>query len=113
MMPAGYWATNCVWLPWNMLYISMYEGLKRRLRAELALAESEPLPSLVTCGAAFTAASAAAVLTHPPDVIKTRIQVCGLACMCLEPSQWLLYIAAIIASGFRCFSRLMKAQVVT
>ncbi|WIA39422.1 hypothetical protein OEZ86_005524 [Tetradesmus obliquus] len=25
----GYWATNCVWLPWNAMYIAGYEQLKR------------------------------------------------------------------------------------
>lgn len=80
----GYWATNSVWLPWNVLYIAMYEDFKQRLARSAACAEqqaerggqAQQLPTLwATCGASFSAAAIAAVLTHPLDVIKTRLQV--------------------------------------
>ena len=71
----GYWATNSVWLPWNIIYIATYEHLRRQVRSRLELEEHEALPAAATSTAAFAAASAAAVLTHPPDVIKTRLQV--------------------------------------
>lgn len=71
----GYWATNAVWIPWNMLYIAMYEDLKRRARRSLALETDDPLPAAVTAATSLIAASAAAVVTHPADIIKTRLQV--------------------------------------
>lgn len=73
----GYWATNCVWLPWNILYIALYEGCRRSARSALGRGESAPLPAAATMGCALAAASAATVATHPPDVIKTRLQVRG------------------------------------
>ena len=31
----GYWATNSVWFPWNMIYIASYERSKAALAAKL------------------------------------------------------------------------------
>ena len=31
----GYWATNSVWLPWNMIYIACYEKSKQTLTQNL------------------------------------------------------------------------------
>ena len=76
----GYWATNSVWLPWNVLYIAMYEDFKQRVahptipHGQAGFA-AKPPPAWATWAASFSAAAIAAVLTHPPDVIKTRLQV--------------------------------------
>lgn len=70
----GYWATNGVWFPWNALYISLYEALKRQAAAKLDFGDGEQLPAAVTATISFSAASAATVLTHPADVVKTRLQ---------------------------------------
>lgn len=75
----GYWATNCVWLPWNIVYIASYEGLRKQARLALGIPSQEALPAHVTAAAALTAASGAVIVTHPPDVIKTRLQVCSSA----------------------------------
>jgi solute carrier family 25 citrate transporter 1 len=71
----GYWATNCVWLPWNSLYIAGYEQLKRSSCAALRCAEPSQLPPWAVAGCSAAAAAAAAVVTHPFDVVKTRLQV--------------------------------------
>eukprot|EP00878_Enallax_costatus_P009799 GHUV01010232.1.p1 GENE.GHUV01010232.1~~GHUV01010232.1.p1 ORF type:complete len:327 (+),score=71.21 GHUV01010232.1:516-1496(+) len=71
----GYWATNCVWLPWNALYIASYEQLKREAKVVLHCKTVEQLPPWAVAGCSATAAAAAAVVTHPFDVVKTRLQV--------------------------------------
>ena len=71
----GYWATNCVWLPWNVLYIALYEGARRSARRVLGREEGAPLPAAATMASGFAAACVATVATHPPDVVKTRLQV--------------------------------------
>eukprot|EP00879_Flechtneria_rotunda_P009839 GHRR01010291.1.p1 GENE.GHRR01010291.1~~GHRR01010291.1.p1 ORF type:complete len:308 (+),score=68.28 GHRR01010291.1:334-1257(+) len=70
----GYWATNCVWLPWNALYVAGYEQLKRHCSNALGCDVQQLQPwAVASCSA--TAAAAAAVVTHPFDVVKTRLQV--------------------------------------
>ncbi|GLI64124.1 hypothetical protein VaNZ11_007301 [Volvox africanus] len=111
----GYWATNAVWLPWNIIFIAIYEGSKRVAAAsaasrpclpadracgsdavaaagevEMQAAVEDPtatsssssssnddstlsLPVLGLCSAG--SASLAGILTHPADVVKTRLQV--------------------------------------
>lgn len=71
----GYWATNCVWLPWNALYIASYEQLKREATVVLHCDTAQQLPAWAVAGCSATAAAAAAVVTHPFDVVKTRLQV--------------------------------------
>lgn len=90
----GYWATNAVWLPWNTLYIAGYEQLKRTAAASLHGTQQpqqgpealdhpqqqqqqlvQQLPAWAVAGCSATAAAAAAVVTHPFDVVKTRLQV--------------------------------------
>lgn len=91
----GYWATNAVWLPWNALYIAGYEELKRVAATSLHGSSSysssskqqqqgeqspqqpqqQQLPAWAVAGCSATAAAAAAIITHPFDVVKTRLQV--------------------------------------
>jgi solute carrier family 25 citrate transporter 1 len=93
----GYWATNAVWLPWNALYIAGYEELKRICAASMhknnpqqqqqqqqslggqtyqqQQLQQQQLPAWAIASCSATAASAAAVVTHPFDVVKTRLQV--------------------------------------
>lgn len=72
----GYWMTNTVWIPWNMLYMPLYEESKRqcmRFGGEMGKdGELHPV-ALIVCSA--ISASIAAVATHPLDIIKTRYQV--------------------------------------
>ena len=88
----GYWATNAVWLPWNTLYIAGYEQLKRAAAASMhdtssgsqhspqhqlqdVQQQQQQLPAWVIAGCSATSAAAAAIVTHPFDVVKTRLQV--------------------------------------
>lgn len=71
----GYWATNCVWLPWNSLYIAGYEQLKRSACTALHCSDQQQLPPWAVASCSAAAAAAAAVVTHPFDVVKTRLQV--------------------------------------
>ena len=45
----GYWLTNTVWLPWNTLYIALYEQSKQTLAAFLQ-PSSPPQASLCRVG---------------------------------------------------------------
>lgn len=98
----GFVWMNCLWMPWNLIYLSLYEagkreahayrqregagGLRRYVRSEggengvevyevsaRALAEELPLWSYPLCSS--VAAAVAALVTHPIDCIKTNMQV--------------------------------------
>jgi hypothetical protein len=71
----GYWITNSVWIPWNMMYVAGYEQLKRHAAAALECESPAQLPQFAFAACAAAAAAAAAVVTHPVDVVKTRFQV--------------------------------------
>ena len=90
----GYWATNAVWLPWNAIYIACYEESKRvaaasldrhssnlqasagnSIAAELPRHSVAALPGWAVAGCAAASATVAVTLTHPADVVKTRLQV--------------------------------------
>ncbi len=70
----GYWVTNAVWIPWNALYIAGYERCKVAASEGLQQPVST-LPAWAVAGCSGSAAAAAAAVTHPFDVVKTRIQV--------------------------------------
>lgn len=38
----GYWATNSVWFPWNMIYIASYEKSKAMLARQLQASTCAP-----------------------------------------------------------------------
>lgn len=71
----GYWATNGVWLPWNMIYVAGYLEAKRLACAALGHETPEQLPAWAVAGCSAGAAAGAALATHPADVVKTRLQV--------------------------------------
>lgn len=128
----GYWATNAVWLPWNMLYVAGYEGSKRAARGWLPPpeggdggggdgggdgghggADERALPAwcVVLCSA--SAAAAAAVVTHPADVVKTRLQVLPAAGVggAARPSAWRLARELVRAEGARALWSGLGARV--
>jgi hypothetical protein len=71
----GYWATNAVWLPWNIIYIATYEAARLEAVRAHGLARPEQLPAWSVAACSAGAAAAAALVTHPGDVVKTRLQV--------------------------------------
>lgn len=96
---------NALWMPWNLIYITMYEGSKREIykwQLEKSLsplscsddnsdknsndsllpstqgrytAINHALPAWSFPLCSSTSASIAAIATHPIDVVKTRLQV--------------------------------------
>ena len=90
----GYWATNAVWIPWNAIYIASYESSKRAAaRALDGDSTSGPdnssvisgreamLPAWAVAGCAAASSTLAVTLTHPADVVKTRLQVASTLLM--------------------------------
>ncbi|KAL4423639.1 hypothetical protein ABPG77_009226 [Micractinium sp. CCAP 211/92] len=92
----GFLTMNALWLPWNLIYLPLYEASKRQVyrwqlrRQGLHAATSEgpdgvrvisdppmlqvlPIWSFPLCSAACSAT--ASIATHPIDVVKTRLQV--------------------------------------
>jgi hypothetical protein len=99
----GFVAMNCLWMPWNLIYLTLYEASKRKLReyrrreglapvsrryirgedredgievyevSPQSLADDLPAWAYPLCSS--TAAAVAAVATHPIDCIKTNMQV--------------------------------------
>ncbi|KAL6755146.1 mitochondrial carrier family [Haematococcus lacustris] len=128
----GYWVTNAVWIPWSMVHISLYEQAKRTAvaagwagtvvgiqdvdelsaHAGKAVAHaSETLPAwlLATCSCA--AAVVATLITHPFDVVKTRLQVLGGTGT--RASAWSVAQSALLREGPRAFGAGAVARVVT
>lgn len=71
----GYWLTNSVWVPWNILYVTLFEDARRKWATHLQCGGVEFLPGHATALSAFYAGGLAAILTAPLDVVKTRLQV--------------------------------------
>ena len=96
----GFLTMNTLWMPWNLIYLTMYEASKRQAyewkllemkrqgivhnsRHDLggdqevisAQSQAEVLPPWVYPVCSSTCAAIAAIVTHPIDVVKTRIQV--------------------------------------
>ncbi|KAK9852317.1 hypothetical protein WJX84_010187 [Apatococcus fuscideae] len=122
----GYWLTNAVWLPWNTIYIALYEQSKHHMADVLNLSsqsqadesewQSSPaaLPGWAVGACSAASAAAAAVVTHPLDVVKTRLQV-GAASPGAHGGGKSLQIARhlLAMEGWRGFGRGLTARVLT
>ena len=97
----GFVTMNALWMPWNLIYIPSYEACKRSWyyhyldlhhekvavsvsRGNIVSEADPPMQKLLPLWAfplcSSVCAAAAAICTHPIDVIKTRLQVlemCG------------------------------------
>ena len=107
----GYWMTNLVWIPWNMVYVPLYESSKRQCRKLSVDRERDLHPMvLITCSA--ICASLAAVVTHPIDIIKTNYQVTkedrskGGSISSITMDLWR-------REGFRALTRGLSARILT
>lgn len=131
----GFLAMNALWLPWNCIYLSLYEESKRRIyyrrleqmrgsrnrsmsdggiESDPAIHEILPLWAFPMCSSAC--AVVASVATHPIDVAKTRLQV--LSASGLETEKAKLSVSQVARSlfqqeGLRGFTRGMSARVAT
>jgi hypothetical protein len=70
----GYWATNSVWLPWNVLYTAAYEASKQALAQRLQLPPGAELPGWGYAGASAASAALAAV---PPGARALPASLAG------------------------------------
>ncbi len=130
----GYLPMNALWMPWNLAYITLYEAGKRRVlrwhlargagagagagappaaRGGVAVVPAAALPAWAFPLCSSAAAAAAALATHPLDVVKTRLQVLGAA----EPGRRrsALAVAAELraAEGLKGFARGLGPRVAT
>ncbi|KAG1657964.1 hypothetical protein FOA52_004735 [Chlamydomonas sp. UWO 241] len=111
----GYWATNAVWIPWNMLFVAMYSQAKAASAAVLltpdqarsANPEAQLSPWVLgACSAA--SAAAAGLLTHPADVVKTRLQVMPADA---ARSAWTVAARLYASEGAAAFTRGLGARL--
>jgi solute carrier family 25 citrate transporter 1 len=144
----GYWAMNALWMPWNLIYLPLYEASKRRvyhwqrrrqaegqargggvrhqpagveeggaggvvvLHTDLPLSQVLPAWAFPLCSS--TSAAVAAVVTHPVDVVKTRLQVLSAAEAGRERRTAVGVARELhLAEGAAGFGRGMAARVAT
>jgi len=77
---AGYWPTLLRNAPSNVLSFSSYELLRRAALSHRRRGGTgaEELPSGITAAAGALSGALAAVMTHPLDLVKTRLQTQGV-----------------------------------
>jgi hypothetical protein len=136
----GYWTMNALWMPWNLIYLSMYEAAKRKVykwkvermrrtgelpdgddsgsgdgvsvRADPSMSQILPAWAFPLCSS--SCAAVAAVATHPIDVVKTRLQVLAAAERgSVRRGAWQTAGELWRAEGVRGFTRGAGARVAT
>ena len=133
----GFLAMNALWMPWNLIYLTMYEASKRRayewklkdmkqqgisrrfLRKEdgdhevvSSPAYDQVLPPWVYPVCSSSCAAVAATITHPIDVIKTRLQVMS-AITGKRQKAWDVTRRLWETDGLAGFSKGLGARVMT
>lgn len=136
----GFIPMNALWMPWNLVYLSLYESSKRRIyqyrleklrneghnhnggiscKGEVTVLSDPPMHEILPAWAypvsSSHCAAIAAVVTHPIDVVKTRLQVLSLVDPLGKTQQSALQVAAELwqEEGPRGFSRGLFARVAT
>lgn len=66
------------WTPYFSIYFTLYESISSRAASGVP---TDELPFLTALGCGLIAGTAAAVLTTPLDVVKTRVQVGGMGAL--------------------------------
>ncbi|KAG0558748.1 hypothetical protein KC19_10G051000 [Ceratodon purpureus] len=73
----GFLLNQMVWVPFNAVYLPLWEASKRACARFSGAGSVEKLDVRYELGSAFLCSAFAAGLTNPMDVIKTRLQVQG------------------------------------
>lgn len=133
----GYWTMNALWMPWNLIYLSLYEECKRRVYSwqmrrsaqggcnnrtpevsggvtvlrDLPTSQVIPVWAYPLCSS--SCASVAAVATHPIDVVKTRLQVLSAAQPGRRRSAFQVAAVLWAQEGAAGFTRGLGARVAT
>lgn len=115
----GFLAMNALWMPWNLIYLTMYEAAKRkayewkiRENGSRGSSKGSGLPAWVYPVCSSSCAAVAAVATHPIDVVKTRLQVIS-ARSGSAPSSMQVARELWATQGMAGFRRGMSARVMT
>jgi hypothetical protein len=133
----GFVPMNALWMPWNLVYLTLYESSKRRIyryrleklriegrnggiscKEDVRVLSDPPMHEILPAWAypvsSSHCAAIAAVVTHPIDVVKTRLQVLSLVDNG-KKQQTALQVAAELwhEEGPRGFSRGIFARVAT
>jgi len=137
----GYWTMNALWMPWNLIYLTLYESSKRKVYAwqlqragvavelqqlagtgdqsldGITVLRDRPVSQVIPAWAfplcSSSCASVAAIATHPIDVIKTRLQVLSAAERGRQRSALEVARELWIQEGPSGFSRGLGARVAT
>lgn len=128
---------NALWMPWNLVYLSLYESSKRRIyrykldqlrkdgvgagvasAGDVTVLSDPPMHEVLPAWAypvsSSHCAAIAAIVTHPIDVVKTRLQVLSLLGNG-QRQQNAFQVAGALwqEEGIRGFSRGLSARVAT
>lgn len=135
----GFVTMNTLWLPWNLIYLTLYERSKRQMyyhflqkreqeqfhsvgavtltaegvemRQHLSMQEVLPLWAFPLCSAACSAT--ASICTQPIDVVKTRLQVLSTGAHSQQLNAWQVAVRLWQEEGLKGFRRGMAARTLT
>eukprot|EP00898_Chlorokybus_atmophyticus_P007165 jgi/Chlat1/744/Chrsp104S00023 len=73
----GFGMTQAVWMPFNAVFLPLWEGSKQLAAHYTGAASVHELAVEWELLSAFTSSAFAAAITNPMDIVKTRLQVQG------------------------------------